>query len=173
MGKTSGNKDIKEQLIKVYGNGCMFERARIAEKISLMGGIKTFKSFKREKEFKGQKISYQLTLHHLRHRSEGGKTSLENGAVISELAHQYLHSLPREEEEYINNLLRRFKLNCVSMQGDGVITNMSTIDIPTEFIEEDYLIIPVYDNKKRDNKIIRAKQKRELRELLQDYEYNK
>ena len=186
MGKTSGNKNIKEQLIKEYGNGCMFERAHIAERIAARGGIRTFKSFQTEKRFKGQKLSYQLTLHHLQHRSEGGKTSVENGAVVSEAAHQYIHSLPRDEEECINNMLREFKINCVAMQGNGAIIDKINITMQPQ---QEYISIPVYNNtseqeqlrkeqnkkeKRRNNyNLSRAKRKQELKELIIDYEYDR
>ena len=188
MGKTSGNKNIKEQLIKEYGNGCMFERAHIAERIAARGGIRTFKSFQTEKRFKGQKLSYQLTLHHLQHRSEGGKTSIDNGAVVSEAAHQYIHSLPRDEEEYINNMLREFKINCVAMQGNGTIIDKISITT-TPQSQQEYISIPVYNNipeqeqlrkeqnqkeKRRNNyNLSRAKRKQELKELIADYEYDR
>lgn len=64
------NKTAKNELIKIYGEHCMFEKARIAERIEAMGGIRTYKSYVAEKRFKGKKISKQLTYHHLKHKSE-------------------------------------------------------------------------------------------------------
>ena len=106
------NKSIREKLEAKYGKGCMFRNAHIAEKIEAMGGIKTYKQFVGERRYKLKKIiqlEKQMTLHHLKHRSEGGATSEFNGAVISSLAHSYLHSLPREHEEIINCMLLDFK----------------------------------------------------------------
>lgn len=68
MGKS--NKRAKSALIEIYGDGCMFEKARIAEKIEKMGGIRTYRSYVSEKRFKGKSIKKQLTYHHLRHKSE-------------------------------------------------------------------------------------------------------
>lgn len=34
---------------------------------------------------------------------------MENGAVINSLAHMYMHSLSREDEEFINEELRKYK----------------------------------------------------------------
>ena len=68
MGKS--NKRAKAALLEIYGDGCMFEKARIAEKIERMGGIKTYRSYVAEKRFKGKAIKKQLTYHHLRHKSE-------------------------------------------------------------------------------------------------------
>lgn len=169
------NKKIKEQLISLYGNSCMFEKAKIAEKIAARGGIRTFKSFQIEKRFKGQKLSYQLTVHHLQHVSEGGKSSIDNTSIISEAAHQYIHSLPRMEEEYINNCIREFKIACMSIYGNGTVTNNKIIDFQYGQNDTDFISIPLYENKpvKKKRKNIpfsRARNKNELQRLIKEYE---
>lgn len=68
---SSKNRKIRKQLEQLYGRGCFFARAHIAERIEALGGIKTFKTFEKERRYKGKPISYQLTLHHLKHKSEG------------------------------------------------------------------------------------------------------
>ena len=106
------NKRIRENLERIYGKGCMFQKACIAEAIEKMGGIKTYKKFIEERHYSFKEIrrlEATMTLHHLKHRSEGGPTTEENGAVINELAHRYEHSLPRYHEEIINNMLRDYK----------------------------------------------------------------
>ena len=62
MGKSK--KAAKKELEQIYGKGCFFHRAHIAERIEEMGGIKTFKVFVKEKRFKGKSISHQITFHH-------------------------------------------------------------------------------------------------------------
>ena len=107
-----GNKKIRKRLEKKYGKGCMFKKAHIEEKIEAKRTIKTYKQFIEEKHFTGKMIyiyENQMNLHHLIHRSEGGKTTMENGAVINSLAHMYMHSLSREDEEFINEELRKYK----------------------------------------------------------------
>lgn len=64
------NKQMRRQLERLYGKGCFFERAHIAEKIEQMGGIKTYKKFIQEKRYTGKKIIFQISYHHLKHRSE-------------------------------------------------------------------------------------------------------
>ena len=64
------NRSAKKELERLYGKGCFFNRARCAERIEAMGGIKTFKIFVQEKRFKGKPISHQITSHHLNHKSE-------------------------------------------------------------------------------------------------------
>lgn len=68
---SNSNKNARRKLEQVYGKGCFFTRAEIAKRIEAMGGIRTYKTFIKEKHYRGQKISHQITYHHLRHRSEG------------------------------------------------------------------------------------------------------
>ena len=145
---SNSNRSAKKELERIYGKGCFFNRAKVAEQIEAMGGIKTFKVFVQEKRFKGKPISHQITYHHLKHKSEGGKATVENGANVEEVAHQYLHSLPRNQEEIINNMLREFKLNCVMMTGDGQVQEAQSISFN---FGEDVLVIPLYDNDERHN----------------------
>ena len=174
------NQKIKRKLKSIYGDGCFFDRAHIAERIEAMGGIKTFKVFVEEKRFKGKAISYQLTVHHLRHRNEGGETTVENCANVAEIAHQYAHSLDREDEEIVNNMLREFKVNFVMMQGNGEILDSGSFK-PEPASE--YIVIPVYDNTPEQNEErkkrakakrlknpTRAMKKQELKRLIEEEE---
>lgn len=142
------NRSKRKELARMYGKGCFFNRAHIAERIEKMGGIKTFKTFVTEKKFKGKKISHKISFHHLKHKTEGGETSLENGANVEEIAHQYLHSLPRDQEEIINDMLRDFKINCIAMSGNGEIQNSCSIE--TNF-DEDFLEIELYEDTEECN----------------------
>jgi hypothetical protein len=180
VGKTTGNKRVKDELMRIYGKGCFFERAKVAERIAAMGGIKTYKSFLNGKRYNGQKLSKQLTLHHLQHRSEGGKTTIENGAVISEDAHQYIQSLPRDEEELINNMLREWKINIIEMRGDGAIIQHQTFTPSAS----EYITIPLIENTEQDYKKwqnikekrkriqnpSRAQLKKELRQIIEEHD---
>ena len=106
------NRKIREALERIYGEGCMFQKARIEKRIEQLGGIKTYKQFKEEHKYTLKKIkAFEniQTLHHLVHKSEKGQTTIENGAVINSLAHTYMHSLPRADEEVINDMLRDYK----------------------------------------------------------------
>ena len=180
----NSNSNIKKLLMQKYGKGCFFEMARIAQRIEEMGGIRTYKKFLKEKRFKGQEISQQLTVHHLRHRSEGGDTSVENCVNIREAAHQYIHSLPREEEEIINDMFRSFKLNFAVLQGAEVVDHGSVVLDPAA---ADYITISLEDTtpeqyehlrkqRKRRNRLknhTRAIKKRELQQLIDEEDYDR
>ena len=143
----SSNRTAKRELERIFGKGCFFNRARIEDKIELIGGIKTFKTFEKEVRYKGIKISHHITYHHLLHRSEGGLTTLNNGANLEEIAHQYIHSLPREEEELINNMLRNFKINYLVMTGQTEIIENGIIRLEPNI---DFITIPVYNYSKEE-----------------------
>ena len=167
---SNSNCSAKKELERIYGKGCFFNRAKVAEQIEAMGGIKTFKVFVQEKKFKGKPISHQITYHHLKHKSEGGKATVENGANVEEVAHQYLHSLPRNQEEIINNMLREFKLNCVMMTGDGQVQEAQSISFN---FGEDVLVIPLYDNDERHNPEVARQQAEEREKAKHTKEYKK
>lgn len=181
----SKNKKMRKKLAQIYGKGCFFKRGKVAERIEAMGGIKTFKVFKEEKRFKGKRISYQLTLHHLRHVSNGGPTTEENCANVAQIAHEYIHSLPRHDEEVVNDMLREFKINCLIMKGSGEAVSAQQIS----FKEDDFdnaIVIPIYNNtpeiqekRKKNAKYnrlknpTRAMKKQELRQLIDEEELDR
>lgn len=175
----STNKEAKNALERMYGKGCMFKKAGIEQKVEALRTIKTYKKFLRETKYTGRKIHLlerNLTYHHLKHRSEGGKATTENGAVIGELPHRYMHSLPRHDEEIINNMLRNYKLQIstgimipTDCQIDLRDATQIEIDLNTD---DDVLIIPLEDDSKqphtKKNKFNRAKTKRDTQDIIDE-----
>lgn len=159
----SSNKSVREQLERQYGKGCMFKKSGMEKKIEKKRVIKTYKKFLQEKRYTRKmirKYERMMTLHHLKHRSEGGKTNTENGAVINGLAHIYMHSLPREQEEYINNELRRYKRQIDECN----VVLVDDIDIPYTIVPMEFSI----DDRKKGYD--RNAKKREDKELIREYE---
>lgn len=73
MSKSKKNRSIRQSLERIYGKGCFFQKAYIAEKIEQIGGIKTYKQFIEEKHYtlkEIRRLEANITLHHLRHRAE-------------------------------------------------------------------------------------------------------
>lgn len=178
------NKSARLALERIYGKGCMFQKAYIAKKIEQIGGIKTYKKFVEETHYKLKKISIlerTMTYHHLKHKSDGGSATVYNGAVVSELAHQYIHSLPRDEEEIINNMLRQYKYE-YELRGGLMIPTENGLEMQQPFVVdlgfdfgEDYITIPVYDNTKEDmqkrQKFNRAKVKQDTKKQIEEELY--
>ena len=157
------NKKIREQLERQYGKGCMFKKAKIEEKIEAKKIIKTYKKFLEEKHFKGKLIKLynsQMNLHHLKHKSEGGETTLENGAVLSSIAHMYIHSLPREQEEFVNNQLREYKRQVDECK----VVFVDDLKVPYEVKATEFNL-----EEKMQGEYNRAKEKAETRKASEEY----
>ena len=60
-------------------------------------------------DWMGYENKERYSYHHLKKKSDGGKTTLENGAILHQSTHQYLHTIELYEiEDYIflNSLLK-------------------------------------------------------------------
>lgn len=74
----SSNKKARLKIEEAYGKGCMFKKAKIAERIEAMGGIKTYKQFIEEQRYTFKEIrrlESNITYHHLEHKSERRKSN--------------------------------------------------------------------------------------------------
>ena len=93
---------------------------------------------------------------------------------MNELAHRYLHSLPRDKEEVINDMLRQFKLQggIIVPTQEGALEVQQPIQIEFNFDMSDCITIPVHNNTKEDyekrQKFNRAKEKRKTERFIQD-----
>lgn len=106
----SDNKKARRKLEKIYGQICMIEELGI-RKIS----SETRKKIKGYKEFQET-----ITYHHIEKKSKGGKSNVANGALIKDYNHQWLHSLPEEQQEYINERLLNFKARYYTTYRKGI-----------------------------------------------------
>ena len=161
---SSKNSKARKKLEKIYGKGCFMERA----------GIRTITGFKKD--------AYIMTYHHMRHVSEGGKATVENGANLALENHEFLHSLPREEEEKINNRIRQWKANFLLMN-NGKVENSASLEFPDLTNDENCIIIKLEKTTKaqyeelqrqkqqRKQQFNRSKIKRETQQMIDDELY--
>lgn len=161
---SSKNSKARKKLEKIYGKGCFMERA----------GIRKITGFKKD--------AYIMTYHHMRHVSEGGKATVENGANLALENHEFLHSLPREEEEKINNEIRRWKANFILMN-NGKVENRASLEFPDLTNDENCIIIKLEETTKaqyeelqrqkqqRKQQFNRSKIKRETQQMIDDELY--
>ena len=151
------NKTARQELERIYGKGCMFFKANIPERLRQAGiQIKGYKVFVDEKRYKGKKIKRletTMTYHHLEHNADGGKTNVENGAIVNELAHRYMHSLPRQDEEIINDMLRDYKRE-FELKGGIIMPTETGLEVVQpiqitfgEIDDQDCITIPLYDGR--------------------------
>jgi hypothetical protein len=144
----------------------MFRKSHAEEFVEKLGTIKTYKTYKEKTKYKSHKIKQLesiMTLHHFQHRADGGSTSAENGAIINELAHRYMHSLPRNQEEIINDYIREWKKRnfgkCEIMIVDDIEKCDFEIDLAEVELEKELIIKPFN----------RAKNKRETKKAYEEY----
>ena len=89
--------------------------------------------------FMGYKVSKEnpYTFHHLKKKEHGGKEELENGAILTEIAHKYLHiieSRDKELYELLNNVLWQ-----INEQGFAPLERqLLAIDYILKIFEEKY-----------------------------------
>ena len=107
------NCSKKKELIKIYGRRSMYKAAKIDDIIKPLFG-KSYAEYEASEpfdEFKMDSMKKKLAYHHMQHVSENGGTDIDNGAIVTSLEHAFIHTLSRQEEEVVNNELRRFKEN--------------------------------------------------------------
>lgn len=177
------NRVLREELERIYGKGCMFQKAYVSQRLKQLGVSQAYTVFKKKYTLNQQKtLEKRMTLHHLKHVSEGGRTTLDNGAVVNELAHRYLHSLPRREEEAANNMLRDWKRDkdngfeeCeVKLVPEEELEQEAgepfELHIATGSFELDAKMQPKFKpHKAKKKKYNRAKQKKKNRKIIKRY----
>lgn len=158
----SSNKQKREELEQIYGKGSMFEKAQSEQYIETLPRIKGYKKYIQEKRYTGKEIrrlTKSMNYHHLKHKSEGGETSIENGAVVNEMEHRYMHSLPRQHEEIINDHIRQWKIDFITLTTEGVIESGEVVP------EIETLTIPVYTYKKTRQATIERQRRHDKRQM--------
>ena len=153
----SSNRSIRMLMEMKYGKECMIEAA----------GIRKIPIEKR-KRIKGyKKTQEQLTYHHIEEKHLGGKATEENGAIIKEYNHAWLHSLPEEEKQKVNRQLQEYKLHVAKIK-PGI--SIEPVEIKIDM--SDCIEIPLEDNTEKDKSYLkrfnRAKSKAQLRKLIKE-----
>lgn len=160
------NRSVRIALAQVYGSGCMFKKSGAEKYVEKLGTIKTYKEFKEERHYTSKKVrslENLLSLHHLIHKSEGGKTNIDNGAIINSLAHQYMHSLPRSQEEVINDYLREYKKQIENQELPVIIDD--SLEAPFEIscaeisLEDNKFVVRPLDKKELERRQRRKENK--------------
>jgi hypothetical protein len=165
----SDNRSIRKKMEKIFGKICMIEET----------GIRKIPKSKRKK-IKGYKSSDDdITYHHIKEKSKGGKATIRNGALLKVYNHKWLHSLPDEEKDQVNEALIEFKASIITIVGNEIQTKKGiTICFDKEDLEQEYDSIPVENNTReilsKRKKFNRAKIKNNttmvIKEGLEDYE---
>lgn len=101
----NSNRRKKEELIKIYGPKCFIEE---------LGLRKPSEIEKERRKYKGKKqlkIMDELTYHHIIERCKGGQTTLENGAILRNINHQWFNRQSKERQTEMNKMFQEYKRN--------------------------------------------------------------
>ena len=104
------NQAVRKELQRRYGKKDMFNEADIERKVEEKRTIKTYKQFLEEKKYTRKFINIydkQMTVHHLKHKADGGETDIHNCVLTSALKQFYIHSLPPKDEAFINEEFKK------------------------------------------------------------------
>ena len=121
-----------------------------------------------------------MNKYHIKERSKGGRTTVENGGLLKGYNHVWLHSLSEKRKKEVNKAIQEYKLNFIQLKGNMDVVDSKSITIGISNNEQDFIKIPLEDNTKEDyekkRKFERAKVKREMQrkideELEEYYEY--
>lgn len=133
------NKRAKEKLIRLYGAECFIEKLHLRVD-------KEPRRYTSKGQYKRMK---QLTYHHIKERRNGGKATVENGALLSAENHEWFNKQSKEAQRQMNELFQRYKAS-VECKVEFVD------DLDTRFSVASAIIVPAELEKKYN----RAKEKR-------------
>lgn len=158
----SSNKKVKEALIKRYGNQCFIEKLKLRD----TKGMK----YKGCKQYKRMK---QLTYHHIKMKKDGGKATIENGALLSTENHEWFHKQSESDQRIMNDMFQELKRKIDSQELKVEI--VEEIECPlnigvAEIVCDDNGILfkgLTPSEKKAKQK---AKEKRELQRIRKEFE---
>lgn len=146
----SGNKRAKDELIRRYGAECFIEKLHLRKD----DAPRRYTSKKQMERMK------QLTYHHIKMKKDGGKATIENGALLSVENHAWFHQQSKIAQADMNNIFQEYKKSVDTCE----VVFVDQLDTSFE-IQPMELVI---DERGKYN---RAEEKREVQKLIDDY-YN-
>ena len=104
----SSNKHIKDRMVAKYGPECWIEKLH----------LRTDTEPRRYTSKAQMKRMKALTYHHIKERRNGGKSTEENGAILSAENHQWFHKQPPEVQVRLNQIFQEYKRQFALLHGD-------------------------------------------------------
>ena len=144
----SSNKHIKDKMIAKYGAECWIDKLHLRPDTE-----------SRRYTSKGQlKRMRQLTYHHILEKRNGGRSTEENGAILSAENHSWFHKQPIEVQNRLNEIFQEYKRQFALLGEDDKKAVRSSIPEPLDY--ERFIT-------KARKSYNRAKEKRELRKIIE------
>lgn len=147
----SSNKRAKEELIRRYGAECFIEKLKLRKD-----------SEPKRYTGKGQKAKMkQLTYHHIEMKKDGGKATIENGALLSAENHAWFHKQHPQYQTYMNNMFQEYKRQSDECQ--VVFVDNLHLDFEIKAME-----FSIGEREQKKEKYNRAKEKREFKKRIEE-----
>lgn len=147
----SSNKRVKEELIRRYGAECFIEKLKLRKDIE-----------PRRYKGKGQmKKMKQLTYHHIKMKKDGGRATVENGALLSAENHAWFHKQSSQDQATMNAMFQEYKKQYQECQ----VVFVDELDLGFEIKAMEFHIDEREQKKEKYN---RAKEKREFQKRVDE-----
>ena len=151
----SKNKSVRKELERLYGRECFIDKLHLR---------KDKQKYKGKAQYKRMK---QLTYHHIKPKKDGGKATVENGALLSAENHAWFHKQSIEKQNEMNKAFQEYKI-AVGTFDTQKIREYKSITINMD----EHITIPLIEDRDRETrKQRRAREKRELRRALEERDY--
>lgn len=148
----SDNKRAKEKLIKLYGAECFIEKLKLRKDTE-----------PRKYKGKGQmKRMKQLTYHHIRMRKDGGRATVENGALLSAENHAWFHKQSPQAQAQMNEIFQEYKKQ---QSQECQVVFVDELETPFEIRVMEFHID---EREQKKTKYNRAKDKREVQKRIDE-----
>ena len=147
----SNNKKAKEELIRRYGAECFIEKLKLRKDTE-------------PKRYKGKgqmKKMRQLTYHHIRMKKDGGRATVENGALLSAENHAWFHKQSPRDQAIMNEMFQEYKRQYQECQ----IVFVDELELPFEVKTMEFHID---ERELKRTKYNRAKEKREFQKRVDE-----
>ena len=144
----SSNKRAKEELIRIYGAECFIEKLKLRKDVKPT----RYKSKGQMKKMK------QLTFHHIKMRKDGGRATVENGALLSAENHAWFHQQSSKDQTQMNAMFQEYKKQC-----EVVFVDDLDLDFEIKAME-----FHIDEREQKKDKYNRAKEKREFQKRVDE-----
>ena len=148
----SNNKRAKEKLIKLYGAECFIEKLKL-------------RKYTEPKKYKGKgqmKRMKQLTYHHIKMKKDGGRATVENGALLSAENHTWFHKQSPQVQTQMNEIFQEYKKQ-QSQECQVVFVDELKLGFEIKTME-----FSIGEREQKKEKYNRAKEKREFQKRVDE-----
>ena len=148
----SNNKRAKEKLINVYGGECFIEKLKL-------------RKYTEPKKYKGKgqmKRMKQLTYHHIKMKKDGGRATVENGALLSAENHTWFHKQSPQVQTQMNEIFQEYKRQ-QSQECQVVFVDELKLGFEIKTME-----FSIGEREQKKEKYNRAKEKKEFQKRVDE-----